>query len=241
MSTGEVICPLSGDLQFAINDNWLPSFLSIFNKRSDVGSIMLDVQRNKTNMSETRTDIVETSFCLFSKNLSRPPIATSGNSLFMKSMLKSLGPWSENNKRHEGSDDSETKMLKTVRQYCIDQKKKWYQYQPVISPTIMITNDPRGTNARIRNDKRYGKYIKGVGNPSLYYEMYTLSQVKSFHSCDNRVTPIGFEDLAKGIGWSIYLDDNGDLKKNPIRVEDCVDSDWTFIDPVKERERGLLN
>lgn len=237
MSTGEVICPLSGDLQFAIKDNWLFEFVELFKRRSDIGSIMLDIQRNKTNKTQMRTDLLETKVGFFMKNLSRPPIATSGNSLFLKSTLTNLGPWSEDNKNHEGTDDSETKMLKNVYAYCKNTGVRWFQYQPVISPTIMITNDPRGTNARIRGEKRYGKYIPGVGSPPLYYEMYSLDEINEKHNALKRTIPIGFEDLAVGIGWSLYLDENGDLKKNPIRVEECTDEDWAFIDPQREKER----
>ena len=239
MSTGEVICPLSGDLQFAIKDGWLSEFVEVFKRRNDVGSIMLDIQRNKTNKSQMRTDLLNTKVGFFYKNLSRPPIATSGNSLFLKTTLVTLGPWSEDNKNHEGTDDSETKMLKNVQAYCKNTGTSWYQYQPVISPAIMITNDPRGTNARIRGEKRYGKYIPGVGSPPLYYEMYSLDEINKKHNGLKRTIPIGFEDLAVGIGWSLYLDEKGDLKKNPIRVEECTDEDWEFIDPQKEKERRL--
>ena len=131
----------------------------------------------------------------------------------MKSTLEKLGPWSEDNKNHEGTDDSETKMLKTVMKYSLN-NGRIFQYQPIVSPTIMITNDPRGTNARIRGDKRYGRYIEGVGNPPLYYKMYDLDEIIRSHSCNTRLVPIGFEDYAVGIGWSLYLDEKGDLKKN---------------------------
>ena len=53
----------------------------------------------------------------------------------------------------------------------------------------------------------------------------------------NRQTPIEIEKIAIGDGWNIYLDNNGNWKKNPIRIDQCKDSDWAYIDPIKEKNR----
>ena len=237
ISDGEIVCPLSGDLQFGVKENWLQEYVEVFKKRNDIGSIMLDAQRKITNSIEHRTDCVETSNLIFQKNLSRPPIATSGNSLFLKETLKKVGPWCEDNKNHEGTDDSETKMLMSTLKYLKDSGERWYQYQTNIPMTIMISNDPRGTNARIRGEKRYGKYVPGIGEEGQYYQMKTFKELKSLLDERNILKPIPYEKFAKPIGWSLPLDEKGNLKKNPIRVEDCSDDDWVFIDPAKERNR----
>ena len=239
MSKGEIICPLSGDLQFGIKDNWLPEYLEVFKKRSDVGSVMLDAQRGLTISREHRTDCVETQNLVFQKNLSRPPIATSGNSLFLKKRLESVGPWCEDNKNHEGTDDSETKMLKSTMEFLKKTGQKWHQYQPNIPATIMISNDPRGTNARIRGEKRYGLYVSGKGEEGQYYKMKLFSDFKENLNNDGMLLPVGYEKFASPIGWDLPLDKNGNLKKNPIRVEECSDDDWVFIDPAKEKARKI--
>ena len=82
LSTGEIICPLSGDLQFVVKEGWVQEYVNLMNSQSNVGSIMLDSQRRVTIEQEVRTDSIDTGTLRFWKNLSRPPIATSGNSFY---------------------------------------------------------------------------------------------------------------------------------------------------------------
>jgi len=237
ISTGEIICPLSGDLQFIVKEGWVQNYVDLMTLKKDIGSIMLDSQRRQTIDSEIRTDCTEIGVLKFWKNLSRPPIATSGNSFYRKSVLLELGPWSENNKNHEGTEDSETKMLRRVMNVVEKQTDKWCQYQPSVPMTVMIYTDPRGTNARVRGEKIYGKYHPANGNPPLYYNLKTLDNIDSEFNLKNRQTPIPIEKMAVGNGWDIFLDEEGNWKKNPVRIESCSDEDWIFIDPEKEKLR----
>lgn len=237
LSTGEIICPLSGDLQFVVQGGWVKQYVELMSKLPNVGSIMLDSQRRITNEREVRVDCVNIGTLKFWKNLSRPPIATSGNSFYRKNVLLELGPWSEDNKNHEGSGDSETKMLQRVMNVVEKQTTKWCQYQPNVPMTVMIYTDPRGTNARIRGDKIYGKYYAANGSPPLYYKIRTLEDLDLEFSLKNKQNPIEIEKMAVGNGWNIFLDSQGNWKKNPVRVENCSDDDWVFIDPEKEKLR----
>ena len=237
VSTGEIICPLSGDLQFVVKGGWVKSYVDLMKSRPDIGSIMLDAQRKVTINSEFRTEYFDKGKLRFWKNLSRPPIATSGNSFYKREVLAHLGPWSENNKNHEGSDDSETKMLKRVIDVVEKQTIKWCQYQPSVPMTVMIYTDPRGTNARVRGEKIYGKYSPAKGNPPLYYKIKSLEEIDDEFSTRNRQSPIEIEKIAIGNGWNIYLDEDGNWKKNPIRIDQCSDEDWSYIDPDLEKNR----
>lgn len=238
-ATGDIICPLSGDLQFVIKDGWVQKYVDLMKLKSDIGSIMLDSQRRITIEGEFRTECVDMGVLKFWKNLSRPPLATSGNSFYRREVLLSIGPWSENNKNHEGTDDSETKMLKNVLGIVEKQTNKWCQYQPSIPITVMIYTDPRGTNARVRDDKIYGKYTSANGSPPLYYKLRTFDELDREFSIKNRQAPLEIEKIAIGNGWNIYLDDNGNWKKNPIRIDQCLDSEWAYIDPEKEKNRNV--
>ena len=237
VSTGDIVCPLSGDLQFVIKEGWVQKYVDLMKLKSDIGSIMLDSQRRVTIEGEFRTDCVDMGELKFWKNLSRPPLATSGNSFYRKEVLLAMGPWSEDNKNHEGGDDSETKMLKAVMGIVEKQTQKWCQYQPSIPMTVMIYTDPIGTNARVRNDKIYGQYTAAKSDPPMYYKLRTFDELDREFNIKNRQTPISIEKIAIGNGWDIYLDDNGNWKKNPIRIDQCKDSDWAYIDPVKEKNR----
>lgn len=237
VSTGEIICPLSGDLQFVIKQGWVEKYVSLIKSQPDIGSVMLDSQRRVTIENEFRTDCVDLGELKFWKNLSRPPIATSGNSFYRKEVLLALGPWSEDNKNHEGSDDSETKMLKRVVEVVEKQTVKWCQYQPSIPMTVMIYTDPRGTNARVRGEKIYGRYSPGKGTPPLYYKIRTFKELDEEFSIKNRQIPLEIEKIAIGNGWDIYLDAQGNWKKNPIRVDQCTEDEWAYIDPALEKQR----
>jgi len=237
LSTGDIICPLSGDLQFVIKRGWVQKYVDLMKLCPDIGSIMLDSQRKVTIENELRTDCIDLEELKFWKNLSRPPIATSGNSFYRKEVLLKLGQWSEDNKNHEGSDDSETKMLKRVTEVVKNQDVKWCQYQPSVPMTVMIYTDPRGTNARVRGDKIYGKYTAASGSPPLYYKIRTFEELDSEFSIKNIQIPLEIEKIAIGNGWDIYLDDSGSWKKNPIRVDQCSEDEWSYIDPNRESKR----
>ena len=236
-STGEIVCPLSGDLQFVIEGGWLSSCVELFKNNDDVGSVMLDAQRRLTIKRNSFEDACQYGKIKFWKNFSRPPIATSGNSLFKKTTLLKLGPWSENNKNHEGTDDSETKMLKRVVEYCQQNKIFWCQYQPCFPITVMINTDPRGTNARVRENKIYGKYEPAEGSPPLYYKMRSIQDLKEKYGLEERNFPLEIEEVAIGNNREIFLDSEGNWKKSPLRVENCEPEDWKYIDPALEIER----
>ena len=240
-STGDVICPLSGDLQFVLSPGWIKPFLKIVAEKQDLGSLMLDSQRRKTIVGNTLESPVFYEEMKFWKNTSRPPIATSGNSFYRREVLEKLGPWSEDNKNHEGTDDSETKMLKRVVTYCVENKVDWSQYQSCFPATVMITTDPRGTNARIRGEKVYGKYVEGKGDSGTYYKFRSIEELQDKYGLHVRDFPLEIEKVAIGEGFDIYLDRNGDWKKSPIRVEDCNPEDWSYIDPEMEKRRQANN
>ena len=80
-----------------------------------------------------------------------------------------------------------------------------------------IITDPIGTKARIRGNRRYGRYFAPpAGN--LYYKVWDNADVERF--VDLRPA-VAFEDIVQPLGFPLPYDRDGNLLKNPhIREDD---------------------
>lgn len=74
-----------------------------------------------------------------------------------------------------------------------------------------IWNDPRGGYVLIRGNSRYGHYVPPPDKSGLYYKQ--LSSVEFDELC-RRPRPASFSDVAKPIGWSYSVDQNGEQVKS---------------------------
>ena len=101
-------------------------------------------------------------------------------------------------------------------------------YLPWIPVCVGIFTDPRGTNARVRGNKRFGKYWS-VKNDQ-YYEWMDVSQLE-----ESKNRPYSIEELARPIGWEAPIDDFGDWKKNPIDISTASCEDYEIIYEIEER------
>lgn len=80
-------------------------------------------------------------------------------------------------------------------------------YRTHVPLALSIWNAPGGGYAFIRENKRFGEYKSPVGG-ELYYE-------KSVTTLDvDSIAPCSFSDVAKPIGWSLAVDENGEIKKH---------------------------
>jgi len=227
-STGDFICPLQGDMQFVLKGAWLKGYVDFYSNNKDtIGCMLLDAQRNVTNNSHSPFKPVskESDKYKFLIDMRRSPIMCAGDVLFSREVLEKIAPWSENNKKHEGGQDSETDMLSRVRDVMISENLNWHCAVPIIPPSVAIQTDPRGTNARVRGNKRYGKYFSPKEG-FQYYEIFKFDDVANKH--DNSF-PIGIEDMAVSIGWEAPIDSSGNWKKNPINPDNCHPSDYVVL------------
>ena len=100
---------------------------------------------------------------------------------------------------------------------------------PVYPPSVMIYTDARGTNARIRGNRRYGDYWP----PKVdyrYYEIKNFENVISLEDYEDRQIPYSIEEVTVAVGgWSLPKHESGDFKKNPIRPETATSDDWVEI------------
>lgn len=218
----EIIIPLQGDAQF-IRHHWLQDVLKAMS-RQDCGSVIIDAQRNVTHLKAKEYNaLIKVTDELFI-DLSRPPLAGAADVAYKTSIIKKYYPWSVTNDAHEGGGDSETKMLQKIKQ---SQDALSLVCYILANPAMLtIQTDSRGTNARVRSDKRYGAYFAAPEN-DLYYEMndkLTLSP--------NMLTPFSAEsvsDAHPSIGWTVTRGQDGSWLKNPIKPELATPTDWTVL------------
>ena len=230
-ATGEYICPLAGDMQFIVNGGWLEKYVRIYDKFKDyIGNIMFDAQRVVTHGSHAFGNTIWQDDFSFVFDYSRPPIAGSANVMFHRDNIDIMGKWTTKNDRHEGGGDMEEHMLNKIKNLKAQGAVSWSQLLPMFPTSIAIYTDPRGTNARVRGNKIYGKYWKPK-KQFKYYETYEYENVVSTLKKDKRKErPFSIEQVAKPVGWNAPLDDRGVWLKNPIRPENCSRDDYIDLD-----------
>lgn len=238
---GDFICPLQGDMQFVAN-NWLEDYIEIYQKAVDsagnkiTGCIALDAQRNVTNERE-RSGMsypIPTKTNSFVANTLRPPISGCGDVFYPREIIEMIFPWNETNLNHEGTNDSETAMLNKVKKILSGKSREFYMFSPVIPVSVGIYTDKRGTQGRVRKNKRYGDYWAAKDETvSLYYNIFDLNFLNLRFS--NRDLPVGIEEIASPIGWDPPII-NGSWLKNPIRPESATESDFVVLYEEAEKE-----
>jgi len=226
-ATGDFIIPLQGDMQFILN-GWLTEYVDFYQKNIDIiGCISLDAQRRLTHDSHFRSmsQFIGEGSIKFCADLERPPFSGAADCMYSRKMIDIFYPWNEENQNHEGTLDSETSMLQKVSMMRSNPQfpyKELYCVVPSIPASIAIYTDSRGTNARVRGNKRYGEYWPAKGERSKYYETISIDEaVLRFSSF-----PVSIEDIANPIGWSAPIDENGSWMKNPIRPESADKNDF---------------
>jgi len=237
-SSGEYVAMLQGDMQFILRGGWLQKYVSLFQSyEDDVGCIMFDAQRTITNQAHVysnRIGVGSDGVCSigtggfgFVADLHRPPALGAADVMYSKKVLDRIGPWSESNSNHEHTGDSETKMIQKIIAIVRGYHLKWATYMSIYPPAVTIYTDARGTNARVRNDKRFGDYWP----PKQDYKYYEIKDYVTEMSKGvvSRSTPVGIEEVAHGIEWSVPIDEAGNWKKNPIRIESALPTDYVML------------
>lgn len=231
VSKGKYVVPLQGDSQFIIKEGWLNEYVDFYEKdlNNQVGCITLDAQRNITNKSHQYSNVYRSKSGFgFLVDLHRPPTCGAADVMYSREILNIILPWEEDMENFEYENDSETAMLNKVKKMHMSGEHVFFTFCPIMPVSIAIYTDPRGTNARIRKDKIYGKYWESKKD-NQYYEMFSFKECLDSFEFEKRDIPIGIEEIAKCIGHGPYLDNNGNWLKNPIKPESCNREDWRYI------------
>jgi len=227
-ASGDYLCMLQGDMQFVLPD-WLHDVVSFYDKNLDVvGNIMLDAQRRITHNNhqivrfpdERQTSGKNTFFA----DLSRNPICGAADVVYSRQVIEQIAPWHEKNINHEGTLDSETAMLTKVRNLISEGKiPKYVTALSSVPQSIAIYTDSRGTQGRVRGNRRYGDYwpAKDVSG----WKYYEYISEKEFDK--SKVNSI--EEVVKPIGFSKFMDNSGNWLKNPIKPENSSESDYVLL------------
>ena len=237
-STGDYICMLQGDTQFVLK-NWLKEVIDFYDLNQDVvGSVMLDAQRrsrlkqNSHKIFKFQDNRLPPS-CKnpFYADTSRDPVSMSADVIYSRKVLNQMGRWHVKNKNHEGGMDSENEMRYKVRSLISQKIMPQYVIAFTSVPqSVAIYTDPRGTQGRVRGNKRYGQYWEAKDETRLkYYDYLSLDEFSTdtIHS---------IEDIARPIGFEKPLDINGNWLKSPIRPETATQDDWVTL---PERETNV--
>jgi hypothetical protein len=227
-TTGWLVCPLQGDMQFVL-PNWLPDYVNFACRYSNlIGSIAIDAQRRTTVLSHNTVKTINSKFYV---DNSRDVVAGAADCMYVRDVLTMVGKWNENNKQHEGGGDSETDYLIRVKRLRETESKIrcLRSIVPAISPAIAIFTDSRGTNARVRGDKRYGDYWEPKQDAWRYYELrHDLVNADT----DELQRPMSIEEMAVPIGFNAPIDENGNWMKNPINPTYATISDYVVLSEV---------
>ena len=230
-ATGEYVCILQGDMQFILSPGWLKYYIDFYQKfERFIGCIGLDAQRRVTNTSHVPygKDNDETAEYRFLIDLKRNSISGAGDVMYSKKILNMIYPWSTDNERHEGGPDSETKMIQKCNKIIKENDLPLKFAIPIIPPAAAIYTDARGTNARVRGNKRYGDYWP----PKKSYTYYEINDYEEMITRINEESgiPLSIEAMVKTVSFNPPIDESGSWKKNPINPETATESDYTRID-----------
>jgi len=228
-ATGDYICMLQGDMQFVLDD-WLNDVISFYDKNLDVvGSFMLDAQRNITHKSHKIYRFPDDRCPTFSRNtffadISRDPISPAADTLYSRQVIEQIAPWHEKNLNHEGGMDSENEMRAKVNKLISSGKiPRYVTALSAVPQSVAIYTDPRGTQGRVRGNKRYGSYWQAKDSTGWKY--YDYIDILDY----DQSRPNSIEIVAKPIGFNKMLDANGNWLKNPIRPETSIAEDWVEL------------
>ena len=212
-ASGDYICPVQGDIQFTVKNGWLEDYVKLYEKYDDVGCISFDAQRNVRNADGMFSNLIGDSEFKFVYNFKKYPVSGAGDVMFSKQVL-------------EGGPDSETKMLQKVNQILERTNKRLWQVMPMYPIASVIYTDPRGTNTRVRGNKRYGAYWPPKED-YRYYEIVDYDD--AVDKIEDLKIPVGIEDTAVGVGWQSPIDEQGNWRKNPIRPETATKDDYVVL------------
>jgi len=223
-SDGELIAPIQGDTQFVLRNGWLKKYVDLYSTdMQNIGCMTFDAQRRVT-IGNRKYSKIKDGFLI---EHSKPPVLGAGDVMYSRDVLTRIGPWRTKNIAHEGGGDFEGDLYERVKN--VINKTGWSPYAVgfVLPVSIGIYTDARGTHSRVRGNKRYGDYWKPK-------ESFTYYRIKDFSDAftkeiENLDKPLCIEQVANPVGWLPPIDQNGSWKKNPIRPETALPSDYTVL------------
>lgn len=224
-------------MQFVVN-GWLGDYVNFLEvNKEHVECILLDAQRsvrNKGHVFRRANHVTDWSETKFLYDLGRFPIATAGDVMYHKSMMDKFVPWKTGTgMTHEGSQSAEAEMHQRVLM-ALRSGTIIMSAVPQIPIAAAIYTDSRGTNARVRGNKRFGTYWRAEGD--RYYKVWDRKDLLETVMFDwDLDEPISLESgLVVANGWDLPLDASGNWMKNPIDPRTAGPDDYVVLYDVSE-------
>ena len=199
-SSGDIIAPLQGDMQF-IRKDWLKEYVALFTERDDVIAAMFDAQR-RVRLEQNQFEKVEVSNATFGVNPGRI-IPGAGDCFYSREALDAMGGWKV------GEQVNAEDLFTYAGSKIFGGKKR--VFVPWVPVAAAIYTDPRGTMGRVRGNVRYGIYWEALSD-NRYYEWLDEEAPSALPH-----RPLSIEEVVSANGdWELPVDENGNWKKNPI-------------------------
>jgi glycosyltransferase involved in cell wall biosynthesis len=239
-STSHVLL-LTDDIQFIVSGGrWLDAVFELVADYPWIGSIMpLALRRVTVNRyfdsgvghrllpgvfpKRLRTNDGAVGAVCFKR--SELGITHSAHGITAVAVWRKIGPFRWSGARQTVQDSSagaEDDMVRRFRDAGLKLRKALLEV-PVMAEII---TDPNGTQARVRGNRRYGRYLPPPAGP-LYYRVLTESEAAAL---PRRGSAIAFEDIVQPLGFDLPYDAHGNRLKNPVGA----DGPFTWIHPSVE-------
>ena len=232
LASGKYLLPLTDDLQVIVKSDWLRDCIGIAEEHPQIGSIGIDAQRRVTldrffgrkgwrrvlPFVEPYGSYELTGGCnaLLSYGNQKPGVVTAlANALTRTEIWRRLGTSVVIN-RPQTVEDAGAGFEDVILDRYIRSGMKLERYLLRIPIMASIVTDMRGTQARIRGNRRYGRYLPPP-NGNGYYRIWDESELGPFQRIDR---PVSFEEIVQPIGFELPYDDEGNLLKNPLQESD---------------------
>ena len=222
---------LTDDVQFVVKgDTWLDDVLAFAGEHREIGSIMPIALRRVTlqryflsgvgprllpSRFPARRRARSTGLVLFS----RKELGITHSALGITSLdtWRRIGPFRAPNAQQTVQDaggGTEDDVVRRYRGAGLKLRKALLQV-PAIAEII---TDPRGTQARVRGDRRYGRYL-APPQGRWYYRIWNEAEAAQLPRYQN--TAVAFEDLVQPLGFELPYDAHGNRLKNPLGPDDA--------------------
>jgi glycosyltransferase involved in cell wall biosynthesis len=228
---------LTDDVQFIVSgDGWLDGVLELAGAHPHLGSIMPIALRRVTldryfdggwghrllpsRVPQRLTNADgQTSVVLFGRR--EMGITHSALGITAVATWRTIGPFRATGTAQTVQDaggGAEDDVVRRYRGAGLHLRKALLEV-PVLAEII---TDPKGTQARVRGNRRYGRYL-APPCPPFYYRIWTEADAGAI---PRRQSALAFEDVVEPIGFELPYDANGGRLKNPLGADDP----FTWID-----------
>jgi glycosyltransferase involved in cell wall biosynthesis len=204
---GDVLFSMQDDRQLLVTSKYLKLYAQDL-LESHIPTMGVDAVRRITVSSRVDPKnclVSQKTGCKYWINLNNK-VGTTG--LFIVDVLREMGPypvdWPVEKEYWGRSEDVFNEMIwSKYPGKCVSIRS----HIPLVAG---VWNDPRGGQAFIRGDTRYGVYLDAPDKSGLYYEMLIDHELDTMMKFKN---PLSFVEVCKPIGWKYAKDETGDQKK----------------------------